>query len=104
KVVEYMAMGRPIVSFELTEARVSAAEAACYAPANDETAFAGLIDDLLRDPQRRARMGEIGRARVEAELSWATSRRKLVAHYDKLLNRTSRQAPAAEPEEHPQSA
>jgi glycosyltransferase involved in cell wall biosynthesis len=99
-----MAMGRPIVSFELTVARVSAAEAACYAPANDETAFAGLIDDLLRDPQRRARMGEIGRARVEAELSWATSRRKLVAHYDKLLNRTSRQAPAAEPEEHPQSA
>lgn len=87
KVVEYMAMGRPLVSFELTEARVSAGDAAAYAPANDEAAFAELLDELLDDPERRARMGEAGRARVESELSWATSRRNLISCYDRLLGR-----------------
>lgn len=89
KVVEYMAMGRPLVSFELTEARVSAGEAAVYAPANDETAFAKLLNELLDDPDRRTRMGELGRGRVEAELSWATSRRNLISCYDRLLGRGS---------------
>ena len=43
KVLEYMAMGRPIVSFDLREARVSAGDAAVYVPANDEQAFAVAI-------------------------------------------------------------
>ncbi len=87
KVMEYMAMGRPTVSFELAEARVSAGPAASYALANDETAFAALLDELLRDPDRRARMGELGRARVQAELSWATSTRNLIDCYARLLGR-----------------
>lgn len=85
KVVEYMAMGRPIVSFDLTEARVSAADAAVYAPANDEFAFAQAIDSLLSDPQRRQRMGELGRQRVEGQLSWDFSRRELVEFYRRVL-------------------
>jgi len=88
KVVEYMAMGKPIVSFELTEARVSAGEAAVYAPANDEAAFAKLLDMLLRDPCLRARMGALGRSRVETDLSWAISRRNLISCYGRLLGRT----------------
>ena len=62
KVVEYIAMGRPVVSFDLVEARVSAGEAAVYVPANDELAFATAIDALLRDPERRRHMGEWGDA------------------------------------------
>jgi glycosyltransferase involved in cell wall biosynthesis len=85
KVVEYMAMGRPIVSFDLLEARVSAGDAAVYVPANDELAFAEAIDALLRDPERRQRMGELGRSRVEQELSWDVSRRRLVEFYRQLL-------------------
>ena len=81
KVMEYMAMGRPIVSFELKEARVSAGEAAVYAPANDESAFAKLIALLLDDPDERQRMGEIGQARVRGPLSWDVSRRSLLAAY-----------------------
>ena len=86
KVVEYMAMGRPIVSFELTETRVSAGEAATYAPANDERAFATALDELLRDPERRARMGKVGRLRVQQRLSWAVSRQNLLDSYRRLLN------------------
>jgi glycosyltransferase involved in cell wall biosynthesis len=85
KVVEYMAMGAPIVSFDLTEARVSAGDAAVYVPANDEGAFAQAIDALLDDPDRRHRMGKSGRDRVEQELSWEMSRRALVDFYARLL-------------------
>ncbi|MDX3385861.1 glycosyltransferase family 4 protein [Streptomyces niveiscabiei] len=81
KVLEYMVMGRPIVSFELREARVSAGEAAVYAPANDESAFAKLIVELLDDPERRARMGEAGRERINGPLSWRNSQTALLAAY-----------------------
>jgi glycosyltransferase involved in cell wall biosynthesis len=85
KVVEYMAMGRPIVSFDLLEARVSAGDAAVYVPGNDELAFATATDALLRDPERRRRMGEWGRNRVQQELSWEVSRRALLQFYDRCF-------------------
>lgn len=81
KVLEYMAMGRPIVSFDLREARVSAGDAAVYAPANDEAAFAKLITVLLDDPEKRARMGEIGQERISGQLSWRNSQASLLAAY-----------------------
>ncbi|MFE6861302.1 glycosyltransferase family 4 protein [Nocardia sp. NPDC057668] len=81
KVVEYMAMSRPLVSFDLIEARVSAGAAAVYVPDNDEAGFAAAIGALLDDPDRRARMGALGRERVERELSWDTSRENLVDFY-----------------------
>ncbi|MDP9863402.1 MULTISPECIES: glycosyltransferase family 4 protein [Streptosporangium] len=82
KIMEYMAMGRPVVSFDLREARVSAGDAAVYAPANDESEFAKLVARLLDDPQERHRMGEIGRARVTGPLSWERSRVALLAAYE----------------------
>ncbi|QLH25403.1 glycosyltransferase family 4 protein [Streptomyces sp. Rer75] len=81
KVLEYMAMGRPIVSFDLREARVSAGDAAVYAPANDEAQFAGLIALLLDDPEKRARMGKLGQERISGPLSWRNSQASLLAAY-----------------------
>ncbi|MCW2941175.1 MAG: glycosyl transferase group 1, partial [Actinomycetia bacterium] len=81
KILEYMAMARPIVSFDLREARVSAGDAALYAPANDEVEFANLIGRLLDDPEERRRMGEIGQARVSGPLSWEHSRKALLDAY-----------------------
>ena len=81
KIMEYMAMSRPIVSFELREARVSAGEAAVYAPANDELEFAKLTARLLDDPDERARMGRYGNERVSGPLSWDNSRKALLAAY-----------------------
>ncbi|QLY27723.1 glycosyltransferase family 4 protein [Nocardia huaxiensis] len=89
KVVEYMAMSRPLVSFELIEARVSAGEAAIYVPADDEAAFAAAMAELLDDPIRRKHMGELGRDRVERELSWDTSRQHLIAFYERVFRRIS---------------
>jgi glycosyltransferase involved in cell wall biosynthesis len=81
KVMEYMAMSRPIVSFDLREARVSAGDAAVYATPNDESEFAKLIAQLLDDEPTRRRMGEIGQERVRGPLSWENSKVALLQAY-----------------------
>ena len=94
KVIEYMAMSRPMVSFDLKESRVSAGEAALYAPANDEAAFAAQIQCLLEDEALRVSMGELGRARVEDQLNWGRSRDALVGFYRRLLGPAAAAFPA----------
>lgn len=86
KIMEYMAMARPIVSFDLKEARVSAGDAALYAPANDESAFATLIAKLLDDPDERATLGALGRERVAGPLSWEHSKAALLAAYQAAMS------------------
>jgi glycosyltransferase involved in cell wall biosynthesis len=85
KVVEYMAMGLPIVSFDLKETRYSAGEAAVYAIPNDEREFARCIIELLDNPDRRQQMGEYGLQRVREHLAWEHSRKVLVQLYTELL-------------------
>ncbi len=80
KIPEYMAIGRPIASFDLPETRVSAGEAAAYADSSDPSALGRCINDLLDDPQRRRTMGEIGRRRV-LNLSWEQSGSVLLDAY-----------------------
>jgi glycosyltransferase involved in cell wall biosynthesis len=81
KILEYMAFSKPIVQFDVTEGRYSAQGAALYAAANDTADMADKIAALLDDPERRAEMGRIGRARVEAELSWDYQVEPLLAAY-----------------------
>jgi glycosyltransferase involved in cell wall biosynthesis len=85
KVMEYMALGRPIVAFDLPEHRRSAGEAAVYVPSGDERAMARAIADLIEDPARRRRMGEAGRHRVVERLAWTYEAPKLVAAYERMM-------------------
>jgi glycosyltransferase involved in cell wall biosynthesis len=89
KIMEYMALGKPIVQFELAEGRFSAREGSLYARPNDARDFADKIVTLLDDPERRRRMGQFGRHRVERQLAWDYEAPKLLAAYDALF------APAA---------
>src|SRR5262249_1083401 len=82
-VVEYMALGRPIVSYDLRESRVSAGTAAVYARPNDVVDFAFRISQLLDEPERRKAMGRVGRCRFETELSWGRSEEQLLAAYQR---------------------
>lgn len=84
KVMEYMALGKPIVQFDLTEGRLSAQEASLYAKPNDSVDLAEKIVELLDDPGRRERMGKFGRERVVNELAWRHEVPKLLAAYEKL--------------------
>jgi glycosyltransferase involved in cell wall biosynthesis len=70
KILEYMALGKPIVQFDLTEGRFSAGDASLYAKRNDFADFASKVCELLDDPVRRQAMGALGRSRVEAGLAW----------------------------------
>jgi len=85
KIMEYMAYGKPIVSFDLKETRYSAQDAAIYVKPNDELQFAVAIAKLMDDEALRARMGAFGRARVERELQWSCVRRNLASAYQALM-------------------
>ncbi|ABD27656.1 glycosyl transferase, group 1 [Novosphingobium aromaticivorans DSM 12444] len=85
KIMEYMSLEKPIVQFDVTEGRFSAQEASLYARANDPVDMAEKIVELIGDPERRARMGALGRMRVETELNWGHQIAPLIAAYRKAL-------------------
>ena len=84
KIMEYMALAKPIVQFDLAEGRNSALAASLYAKPNDSADLAAKIVELIDDPQRRADMGRYGRMRVENELEWRHEAPKLLSAYDRL--------------------
>ena len=84
KVMEYVALGKPIVQFDLNEGRFSAQRASVYARRNDALDLAAKIVELLDDPARRADMAAFGRRRVENELEWRHEAPKLIAAYEAL--------------------
>lgn len=85
KIIEYMAMGKPIVQFDVAEGRVSAAGSSLYARANDPADMADKIEALLASPRLRAEMGQLGRERVERELAWSHQIPQLIAAYRRLF-------------------
>jgi glycosyltransferase involved in cell wall biosynthesis len=85
KIMEYMALGKPVVQFDLTEGRVSAGDASWYARPNDVADLAQKMVALLADESQRVHMGALGRERVERELSWQHEAPRLLAAYDNLL-------------------
>ena len=85
KVMEYMALGKPIVQFDLTEGRVSAGEASLYAEKNNVEDLAEKILVLLDNPMMRERMGQFGVTRVRSELEWAYEAPKLLRAYEALF-------------------
>ena len=85
KILEYMALGKPIVQFDLTEGRFSAQEASLYAEPNNAIDMADKIIQLLDNPAKRKEMSEYGRQRIVNELSWKHTSRALLEGYDKYF-------------------
>ncbi len=85
KMMEYMALGKPIVAFDLPEHRFTAQAAAIYITPNDERAFARALVQLMDDPLRREAMGAAGRRRIETELARHFSVRNLLEAYWTVL-------------------
>lgn len=86
KIMEYMALGKPIVQFDLKEGRFSAGDASLYASKEGMVQeFAEKILWLIDHPENRARMGEIGRKRVETSLAWKYSVPHLLAAYERAF-------------------
>ena len=88
KIMEYMALSKPIVQFDLKEGRISAQEASLYASNLDQVPdFAAKILWLLENEDQRKRMGEFGRRRVEKELDWENSISNLLAAYERAFSK-----------------
>lgn len=85
KIMEYMALGKPIVQFNLTEGRVSAENASLYARNTDVVDFANKIIELIDDAGKRRRMGAFGLTRVHSKLCWVHEAPKLLKAYSTLF-------------------
>ncbi len=81
KLMEYMAAGKPIVSSDLPEHRITAGDAALYAKPGDGSCLAERICELMDDPAKRERLGAIGQNRIETELAWSYQATKLLELY-----------------------
>ncbi len=86
KVMEYMSLGKPIVQFDLTEGKYSAAAASLYAKRNDAVDMAEKILVLLDDEELRKKMGKTGRDRIEKELNWEIEKHNLIRAYKKVFS------------------
>jgi glycosyltransferase involved in cell wall biosynthesis len=93
KILEYMALGKPIVQFDLLEGRRSAAGASVYAKPNDEMDFAQKILELLDNPELRKQMGIEGQYRMKEMLEWRYQIPRLLEAYDRALQ--GQEAPIA---------
>ena len=92
KLLEYMAMARPVVAYDLTETRWTAGDAVAYAKSDHPVSLADEIDGLLDDPARRSRMGQLGRERIKNHLAWERSGEELVRAYDRAMVVASRRS------------
>ncbi len=90
KILEYMALKKPVVQFDLREGRISAGESSLYAKKNDPVDFAEKIVELLDDPEARERMGEMGHRRIVETLSWEHSIPPLLAAYERIFTKMGR--------------
>lgn len=87
KIMEYMALSKPIVQFDLKEGRFSAQDASLYADKQNQVPdFAAKILWLLENPAERTRMGQLGRARVLGHLTWDHSVPSLLAAYERCYS------------------
>jgi len=87
KIMEYMALKKPIVQYDLKEGRASALKASLYVSHNDTREFAEKISYLLDNEEVRREMAEYGHDRVLNKLSWDYESEKLLRFYGKVLRR-----------------
>jgi glycosyltransferase involved in cell wall biosynthesis len=94
KILQYMAYGRPVVLFDLTEGRRAAGNAALYARPNDPADFAARILELLDSETLRTELGRRGRQRIEECFNWDRDKAVLLEAYRVALGEHAPRAPA----------
>jgi glycosyltransferase involved in cell wall biosynthesis len=80
KLMEYLALGKPVVAYDLLESRRTVRDAAMLVEPGDVRAFAERIAMLAEDPALRSRLAHRARDRAR-ELTWETSEVALLGVY-----------------------
>jgi glycosyltransferase involved in cell wall biosynthesis len=86
KLAEYLALGKPVVAYDLLEARRTAQGSAVLVAPGDVDRFAGAVAELARDPEQRRALARRARERA-AGLTWEHSERALFDAYAALRRR-----------------
>jgi glycosyltransferase involved in cell wall biosynthesis len=81
KVLDYMALGLPVVAFDIPVMREYLGEYGVYAPLGDATAFASQIQALLNNPERAREIGCAVRERAIKLFSWERAGREIEKVY-----------------------
>jgi glycosyltransferase involved in cell wall biosynthesis len=87
KVLNYMAMGQPVVAYDTAVHREYLAEHGIYAPSGDVVSLAESIRALLHDPERRVCVGRKLRQRAAEHYSWQRAGERICDLYEQLINR-----------------
>lgn len=85
KIMEYMALKKPSVQYDLKEGKFTAQESSLYAKNTDPIDFAEKIMWLIDNEKERKKMGEAGYNRMLTQLSWEYEAVKLIDLYKKVL-------------------
>jgi glycosyltransferase involved in cell wall biosynthesis len=86
KIMEYMALKKPIVQFNLKEGKLSAQNASLYAENTSTKDFADKIIWLIENKEERIRMGNWGYERIISKLSWQNESKNLLLLYEKVFS------------------
>jgi polysaccharide biosynthesis protein PslH len=88
KILEAMAMQRPIVATSLAAEGVAATPGLDLLVADGPAAFGAAIESLFADPDRAAAIAIAGRALVEARYTWEACAARYAALYAELAGRS----------------
>ena len=84
KLMEYMALSRACVAFDMPETRTSGGDTVMYVDRYDAQGLAEAVVALADDAESRRRLGALARLRVETELAWEHQEHSLLHVYDRL--------------------
>jgi glycosyltransferase involved in cell wall biosynthesis len=86
KVVEYLAIGRPVVAFDLVETASVLGPAGLVVPDASADALAAALAELAADRPRLAELTSLASSRLDAiDLRWEHSAKRLLEVYESLL-------------------
>ena len=85
KVLNYMAMGQPVVAYDNPVHHEYLGEWGVYVPAGDLVALSQAIITLLDDPQRRQMLGQQLHQRAATHFGWAPAGAKIAEWYGRLI-------------------
>src|SRR5918994_3472385 len=85
KLMEYMALGKACIAYDMSETRFSGGDAVMYLPGDSAHALARAILELADDPARREELGRRARQRIESSLAWEHQAHNLIEVYRRVL-------------------
>ena len=97
--LEAMACGVPVIGSRVGGIAFTIAdgETGFLVPPRDPEALSARLAEILRDPARRMRMGQAGRARVLGSFTWQHVAMRTAALYDDLLSERAAPSPNRRP-------